>query len=969
MYVILLTVFIDFIGIALIFPLLPFLARQFGADAIDVTLLIGLYAGMQMLSSPLLGRLSDRFGRKRILSASLILGGFGYVWFAFAPNLLWLFVSRAFTGLMAGNVSVAQAFLADITPPEKRAEVLGLTTAAISLGFVVGPAIGAVALAFSDGYWLPCLIAAGAAATAGLLVALRLPALPSANDDDAAPRLAMWRQAIAPQVAAPIGLLILTGIVFTIIMAMLPLWLERFYGWGGRQTSYVYIWVGLIYVIVQGGLIRPLNRQLKEPRVLALGGALLAGGSLWMFFAQAPAVFIAALSVGCIGSALCYPSAVSLVSLASAARDQGGMIGIANAGAGLARVVAPPVAGLMYEGLHVRSPMLLGLLASVLSVIGALRLARRMRALPVLFAIAVLAANLPAYADSHAIAMHGMPKYGPGYGHFDYVNPEAPKGGRIVHSEVGTFDSANPFIIRGVRAAGLGRTFQSLLARSMDEPFTLYAHLADRVTVPDDRSAVTFRLRAGAKFHDGSEVSADDILFSWHTLARRGRPNHRHYYGLVAEARRDGPRSVTFTFKPPGNRELPLIMGLMAILSKAQFEARPFDRVSLKPLLGTGPYRIDKIDAGRSITYRRLKRHWSDGLPAARGRFNFDVVRHDYYRDESAAFEAFKAGAADVWVERNPRRWAKGYDFPAARKRQVLRQELAHGRPTGMYGLAFNTRRALFRERRVRAALAYGFDFAWVNRTFYHSSYRRTRSYFENSDLAARGRPTAAEQALLAPFKAHVPAEVFGEAYRPPALAPPGGLRAGLKKARALLRAAGWRVADNRLVDGAGRAFRFEILLLRRENEKLALHLARNLARLGIEAVPRLVDAAQYQARTGSYDFDAMFYHWSQSLSPGNEQAFYWSRDAAARAGTRNYPGIELEAADKLIGHIADAANRSDLTAATRALDRVLTWGHYVLPLFHLTHDRVAFWQRMARPRNVPVYGLQFDTWWSNAPN
>ena len=584
-----------------------------------------------------------------------------------------------------------------------------------------------------------------------------------------------------------------------------------------------------------------------------------------------------------------------------------------------------------------------------------------------LLAFLLLLAPTAAPAADHAIAMHGVPKYGPDYTHFGYVNPDAPKGGDLVRSRIGSFDSLNPFTVKGVPADGLSLTYQSLLQRSWDEPFTLYVLLAESVSMPEDRGSVTFSIRPGARFHDGSPVTVDDVVFSLETLRDSGRPNHRFYYREVVEVRRNGPRRVTFVFRPGGNRELPLIMGFMPILSKASWQGRRFDATTYDPILGTGPYRIEDVDPGRSITYRRIAGHWSETLPAARGQHNFDRIRYDYYRDASAAFEAFKAGRVDLRAEPDPQRWAIGYDFPAAKRGDIALLERPHGRPSGMRGFVFNTRRPLFADPRVRRALGQAFDFAWVNRTYFHDAYARTTSYFDNSQLAAKGPPSPAELALLAPFRESLPPALFETAYLPPG-ANPRGLRGALREARRDLAAAGWEIRDLRLVNReTGAPMRFEIMLARREDERLALAFARNLERLGVEVEIRTVDSAQYQDRLAAYDFDMIIHYWGLSLSPGNEQAFYWSSASATAEGTRNYPGIRQPAVDSLIGAITAAPDRAGLIAAVRALDRVLLWGDYVVPLYHLTSDRVAHWNKFGYPPAPPLYGFRPETWWHDA--
>jgi len=584
-------------------------------------------------------------------------------------------------------------------------------------------------------------------------------------------------------------------------------------------------------------------------------------------------------------------------------------------------------------------------------------------------AFAVLGA-VPAHAErAHAIAMHGKPLHGLGFSHFDYAEPEAPKGGRLVLGPLGSFDSLNPFVIKGVPAAGSNLVFERLLKRGRDEPFTLYGLIAESVEVPPDRSWVAFTLRPEARFHDGTPITADDVVFSWRTLAKQGRPNHRLFYRMVERAEKTGPRAVKFVFKVGDNWELPLILGLMPVLSEAYFRATEFGRATLDPIMGSGPYRVEAVDQGRAITYRRDPTYWGRHLAVNRGQYNFDVVRYDYYRDDGVAMEAFKAGLIDVRPESDTGRWATGYASQALDSGAMVLEEIPHGRPAGMYAFVFNTRRPLFRERRVRAALAHAFDFEWVNRTLFHGAFRRTTSYFESSELAAAAPPSPAERALLDPFRERLPPEVFNEIYAPPTGTGDGKNRKGLRTALGLLRKAGWTYHDGRMFTDIGAAAQFEILLVRSRNERLALTLARKLGRLGIEVAVRTVDTAQYQNRLNTFDFDMIVYLWDESLSPGNEQAFYWGSPAADQEGARNYPGIKDAAIDAMIGHIVAARDRPSLIDATRALDRILQWGHYVVPLYHLATDRLAYWNKFGRPSAAPLSGYELDTWWGGERN
>ena len=581
--------------------------------------------------------------------------------------------------------------------------------------------------------------------------------------------------------------------------------------------------------------------------------------------------------------------------------------------------------------------------------------------------LTLLVASTPGVlAQSHGIAMHGMPKYGADLAHLDYVNPDAPKGGELRRAVTGTFDSLNPFIIKGVPVHGRHLVFESLLKRTWDEPFSLYGLIAESIEVPDDRSSITFVLRQGAHFHDGSPITPDDVIFSWETLKDQGRPNHRLYYRQVQRIERPDARSVRFIFDAANpDRELPLILGLMPILSKAYYTAVAFEETTLDPPLGSGPYRVESVDAGRSITYRRDPYYWGRDLTINRGQHNFDRIRFDYYRDGNVMMEAFKAGEYDLRQEYSAARWATEYDFPAVADGRVKLERLRHGRPSGMLAFVFNTRREIFADRAVRRALAHAFDFEWVNKTLLHGGYVRTRSIFDNSELGSRGVPEGLERDLLDPFRGGLPPELFESAYRPPAV--DGGIRANLNAARGLLAEAGWVVRDGRLERAAdGLPMAFEILLVHPENEKIALAFARNLERLGVEVRVRTVDTAQYQYRRNVYDFDMIIYHWDMSLSPGNEQAYYWTTAAAGQEATRNYPGVRDPLVDELIDRMTKARARETFVDIIRAMDRVLLWGDYFVPLYHLNDDRIAYWNKLGRPGVTPLYGLVVEAWWED---
>jgi microcin C transport system substrate-binding protein len=568
----------------------------------------------------------------------------------------------------------------------------------------------------------------------------------------------------------------------------------------------------------------------------------------------------------------------------------------------------------------------------------------------------------------HAIAMHGEPKYGPGFTHFDYADPDAPKGGDVRLAAIGTFDNLNPYILKGVAAVGWGGLFETLLTSSDDEAFTEYGLLAESIEVPDDRSWAAFTLRPEARWHDGKPVTPEDVIWSLEALKTKGRPFYRFYFANVAKAEKTGPRTVRFTFSGEENRELPLIVGQMPVLPRHFWQGRPFDKTILEPPLGSGPYRVASLEPGRSITYERVKDYWGASIPVNKGRHNFDTIRYDYYRDTTVALVAFKSGDYDFRLENTSKDWATAYDVPAVRKGLIRREEVRHERPTGMQAFIFNTRRDLFRDPRVRRALALAFDFEWSNKNLFYGQYTRTESFFSNSELASAGLPGPGELKILEPLRGQIPDRVFTEAYKPPASDGSGNIRRNLRQALKLLKAAGWVFKDRKLVHGeTGKPFTFEILLSQPVWERIALPFAKNLGRLGIEARVRTVDAAQYQKRTEEFDFDMTVDVFGQSLSPGNEQRDLWGSEAALRQGSRNTIGIRDKAIDRLIELVISAPGRDSLIDRTRALDRVLLWGHYLIPHWHIQSFRVAYWDMFAKPPSTPKYALGFDSWWIDA--
>lgn len=573
-------------------------------------------------------------------------------------------------------------------------------------------------------------------------------------------------------------------------------------------------------------------------------------------------------------------------------------------------------------------------------------------------------ANAAETGVRHALTLDEKPKYGPDFQHLDYVNPNAPKGGMVRLHSIGSFDSFNPFIIKGDAAAGIDNLFETLMTSPPDDSLTEYGLIAESVEVADDLSSVIYTIRQTARFHDGSPITAEDVAFSFSTLKEKGQPFYRFYYKNVAKIEVLAPRRIKFSFSGPPNRELPQIIGQIPVLSKAYWSKRDFSKTTLEPPLGSGPYRIREFEPGRHIIYERVKDWWGKGLPINRGRYNYDLIRYDFFRDEVVALEAFKAHLYDFRAENSSKDWATGYNFPAKRDGRVKTIERGHSNPTGMQSFVFNLRREKFHDRSVRQALALGFDFEWSNRQLFYNQYTRTTSYFENSELAAHKLPDANELKLLEPLRGQIPDEVFTKIYQPPKTDGSGNIRGQLRAAQRLLKKAGWRIVNNRLVNAAGKPFEIEFLLVSPTFERVVTPFLRNLKRLGITGRIRTVDSAQYLNRLRDYDYDVIISTYRQSRSPGNEQRSFWSSASADRKGGRNYIGIKDPAIDKLVENIAAAPNRNSLITATRALDQVLLWNHFVIPQWHIRSFRLAWWNRFGQPEKKPPYGLGFFSWW-----
>ncbi len=580
------------------------------------------------------------------------------------------------------------------------------------------------------------------------------------------------------------------------------------------------------------------------------------------------------------------------------------------------------------------------------------------------FAAAPLRTEAEEPAARHGLAMHGDLRYPPDFPHFDYVRPDAPSGGRIRFGVIeASFDSFHPFIIKGNPAAGLGGIYDTLMVNAADEPFSEYGLLAASVQTPEDRSWVQFELRPEARWHDGKPVTPEDVIWTFETLREKGQPFYRFYYGGVDKVEKRGERGVYFHFIPGNNRELPLILGQLPVLPKHWWEGRDFEATSLERPLGSGPYKVAGFEAGRFVEYQRVPDYWGSDLPVKRGQHNFDGLRYEYFRDATVALEAFKGGHYDFRLENSAKDWATGYQTPDVKAGRIVTKEVPFGMPAGMQGFAMNLRRPLFQDRRVREALGLAFDFEWSNQALFYGQYTRTRSYFENSELAARGLPGPEELVLLEPFRAQLPEEVFTKEFQPPTTDGSGSNRENLRRAAELLKEAGWAVEGGKL-SRDGKPLAFEILLSSPQFERVALPFKNNLTKIGIDATVRTVDTSQYRRRMDSYDFDMTVAVFPQSESPGNEQREFWGSEAAEREGSRNLIGIQSPVVDGLVEKLIAAPDREALIHASRALDRVLLWGHYVVPNWFLAKQRIAYWNRFGMPDVVPKAGVQLDTWW-----
>ncbi|HEX3952998.1 MAG TPA: extracellular solute-binding protein [Stellaceae bacterium] len=580
-------------------------------------------------------------------------------------------------------------------------------------------------------------------------------------------------------------------------------------------------------------------------------------------------------------------------------------------------------------------------------------------------ALSIAAINPAIAAATHGLSLFGELKYGPDFKNFDYVNPDAPKGGTMHLSAIGTFDNLNPFIIKGIAAAAARQTFDTLMVQSEDEPGSEYGLVAKSVEVAPDKLSELFTLRQEARFHDGSPITPDDVVWTFNALRTQGSPLYRSYWGDVTKVAPEGEHGVRFTFKSADNRELPVILGEMPVLSKKYWTGKDFTKTTLDPVLGSGAYKITSVEPGRSITLSRVADYWGKDLPVNKGRSNVDTIRYDYYRDGTVALEGFKAGQYDIRRENSAKNWATGYDSPALRDGLIKKETIPNELPNGMQGFGYNLRKPLFQDPRVRQALAYAFDFEWSNKNLFYGLYHRTRSYFDNSVLAATGVPQGDELKILEPFRGKIPDEVFTKEYDPPKYDGSGNIRDGLRDALTLLKAAGWGFKNEKLVnDKTGEPFEFEILLVQPEFERIVLPFVQNLKRMGITARVRTVDSSQYEQRMDTFDYDMAVVGFGQSLSPGNEQREFWGSKAADQEGSQNQLGIKSPVIDELIEELIKSPDRASLIAHTRALDRVLQYGYYVIPQYHLGASWVAYWDKFRRPAISPKYGFDLSSWW-----
>ncbi len=573
---------------------------------------------------------------------------------------------------------------------------------------------------------------------------------------------------------------------------------------------------------------------------------------------------------------------------------------------------------------------------------------------------------------SHGIAMHGLPALPENYSNFPYVNPDAPKGGTMRYGVLGTFDSLNPFIVRGAAVRGIWdfaagyNVFESLLHRNRDEPFSLYGLLAQKVITNEDRTFIEFHINPKARFADGKPVTAEDVLFSIKLLGEVGKPNYRNRWKKIAKSEKVGNNGVRFTFNEQADRELPLLLGLMPIFPKHATNPDEFTKTSLKPMMGSGPYKISKVIPGSSITFSRREDYWAKDMPVKRGFDNFNTIRFEYFRDQNTLFDAFKKGLFDIFRVSNPQTWQKSFNFPAIKKGDIVKLEFEKSTPAVMQGFIFNTRREKFNNKKVRQALSELFDFQWVNKNLFGGGYERTQSFWQNSVLSSFAKPaTEAELKLLEPFRDNIDPAILSGEYRVPVSDGSGFDRNMLRRALTLFKDAGYTFKDKKMVDASGKPFEFELLIGNsKTQERLALAWQQNIEKLGISMAIRVVDSTQLERRKTAFDFDVTYMAYYASFSPGAEQNGRWASAARDVEGSFNLAGAADPAIDAMIEELIQARTTEKFHTAIRAYDRLLMNGNYMMPLYHLNKQWIALRKNIKYPQNTPLYGPQFISWW-----
>ncbi len=571
----------------------------------------------------------------------------------------------------------------------------------------------------------------------------------------------------------------------------------------------------------------------------------------------------------------------------------------------------------------------------------------------------------PSAGASYGIAFYGDLKYPANFTHFDYTNPDAPKGGSVKLGETGTFDNLNPFILNGVKAPGLGQTFDTLMVQSQDEPESMYGLIASGVRVAADHSYAEFIIRPEARWHDGTSITPDDVVYSFHALKEKGDPTYKIMYTPVSDCTKIDDHTVRFTFNDTHNRELPLLAGSMPIVSKAFFDKHIFDKTTLEPVLGSGPYKVESVDAGRSIVYSRVKDYWAKDLPVNKGQYNFDTIRYDMYRDENVTLEGLKAGDYDFRREYIARNWATAYNAPAVQDGRIIKREIPDETPQGMQAFIFNTRKAKFADRRVREAISRALDFEWENKTIFYGAYVRNKSFFENTEFQSKGKPEGKELELLTPFASELPPGLLDHEFENPKTDGSGDVRESLLIAQKLLEDAGYTIKDGKRSNAKDEPISIEFLLRQPTMERVIAPMRKNLERLGIASSIRMVDDSQYQKRTDNSDFDAVPIWINRGLFfPGNEQMALWHSSQADVKGGNNLGGVKNKVVDSLVENLTKADDKDMLLASARALDRVLLFENYVIPNWHSSKFRVAYWNKFGMPDVSPKYNLGFQTWW-----